>query len=51
MHKIISEEREWIQDEEEIAQTACTHFEEIFTGEEKFINENTLQFLPRMVRQ
>ncbi|XP_010314574.1 uncharacterized protein [Solanum lycopersicum] len=49
VHEIINEERKWIQDEEEIAQTACAHFEEIFTCEEKLINENNLECIPRMV--
>lgn len=47
MHKIISEEREWIQDDEDIAQTARPYFEKIFTGEEKFINEDTLECIPK----
>ena len=49
VHKIINEEGEWIQDEEETSQTACAHFEESFTGEEKLINENILECIPRMV--
>ena len=51
MHNIINEEGEWIQGEEEIAQTAYAHFEGIFTGEKKLINENTLECIPRIVSQ
>ena len=51
VHKIINEEGEWIQEEEEIAQNVCDHFEKIFTGEEKVINGNTLECIPRMVSQ
>ena len=51
VHKFINEEGEWLHDEEEIAQTSCTYFEEIFTGEDKLINEITLECIPRMVSQ
>ena len=51
VHRIISEEGEWIQDEEEISMTNCAYFEEIFTGEENFINEDTLECIQRMVSQ
>ena len=30
---------------------ACEHFKEIFSGEEKCINEHTLECIPRMISQ
>lgn len=42
MHKIISEDGEWIHGEDDISQTSCAHFEKIFIGEEKITNEDTL---------
>ncbi|XP_015161095.1 uncharacterized protein [Solanum tuberosum] len=39
-HKIIREDGEWIQGDEVIAEAACDHFQKIFTGDNKIINED-----------
>lgn len=51
VNKIVSENGDWIKGEDNISQAACEHFKEIFIGEEKFINEHTLQCIPRMISQ
>ncbi|XP_049365117.1 uncharacterized protein LOC125829910 [Solanum verrucosum] len=49
IHKLISEGGEWIQGDDNIAEAACGHFQTIFIGEDKVINENVLNCIPRMV--
>lgn len=51
VHKIICEDGEQIQDEDDIDHTTCAHIEEIFIVEEKLIKENTLDCIPMMVSQ
>ncbi|XP_069145909.1 uncharacterized protein [Solanum lycopersicum] len=51
IHKIVTENGDWIEGENTIAQEACEHFKNIFTGEEKLINEKSLDCIPRMVNQ
>ncbi|KAG5606159.1 hypothetical protein H5410_027651 [Solanum commersonii] len=45
------EDGKWIQGEEDIAKAACDHFQSIFTGENKLINEGAMDCIPRMVNQ
>lgn len=42
-------EGNWIQGAENIAATACDHFQSIFPGEEKAINEDILNCIPRLI--
>ncbi|XP_015159800.1 uncharacterized protein [Solanum tuberosum] len=51
IHKLLREDGEWIQGEEDIAKAACDHFQSIFTGENKRINEGTMDCIPRMINQ
>ncbi|KAK6803130.1 hypothetical protein RDI58_000914 [Solanum bulbocastanum] len=51
IHKVLNEKEEWIQGDDHIAQAACDHFQNIFTGEEKLIDEVPLNCIPRMVTQ
>ncbi|XP_015084239.1 uncharacterized protein LOC107027648 [Solanum pennellii] len=51
IHKIVTENGDWIQGENNIAQEACEHFNNIFTGEDKHISEHNLECIPRMVNQ
>ncbi|XP_049348970.1 uncharacterized protein LOC125813524 [Solanum verrucosum] len=51
IHKIIREDGEWIQGDEVIAEAACDHFQKIFTGDNKIINEDVLDCIPQMVTQ
>ena len=39
IHKVVNENGIWVQGDDNIAQVACEHFNEIFSGEEKRINE------------
>ncbi|XP_069154435.1 uncharacterized protein [Solanum lycopersicum] len=49
IHKITTENGDWIQGENNIAQEACEHFHTIFTGENRYINDHNLECIPRMV--
>lgn len=49
IHKIQDEEGNWLQGDENIARAACNHFHHIFTGEDKYIQEQALQCIPNMV--
>nr|XP_019067280.1 uncharacterized protein LOC109119268 [Solanum lycopersicum] len=51
IHKIVNKNGDLIQGENNIAQAACEHFNSIFKGEDKYINEHTLECLPRLVNQ
>jgi len=51
IHKILNDDDEWIQGDEHIAQAACTHFQHIFSGEEKIVDEIPMNCIPRMVSQ
>ncbi|XP_049343830.1 uncharacterized protein LOC125808125 [Solanum verrucosum] len=51
IHRILREDGEWIQGDEIIAKEACDHFQHIFTGEDKFINEEPLDYIPKMLNQ
>ena len=51
IHKIVTEKGDWIQDENNIAHEACEHFNTIFTGENKHIDEHNLDCIPNMVNQ
>ncbi|XP_015058305.1 uncharacterized protein LOC107004576 [Solanum pennellii] len=51
IHKVSNENGDWIQGDDNIAQVACEHFKGIFTGEEKLINEHTLECIPRVINQ
>ncbi|KAG5605800.1 hypothetical protein H5410_027292 [Solanum commersonii] len=48
IHKIIGEDGEGIQGDDNIAEAACVHFQKIFTGVDKVINENAITCVPRM---
>ncbi|KAG5599273.1 hypothetical protein H5410_030643 [Solanum commersonii] len=43
IHKLIGGDGEWIEGYDLIAEAACDHFQEIFTGENKLINEGALE--------
>ncbi|XP_015158404.1 uncharacterized protein [Solanum tuberosum] len=49
IHKTTRDNGEWIQRDEKIAEAACEHFQNIFTGVDKVINENAINCIPRMV--
>lgn len=49
IHKIINEDRQWLQAYDTIVEASCDHFQQIFTGEDKNINENLLECIPSMV--
>lgn len=51
IHKIQDEEGTWIQGDEAIANTACQHFQHIFTGQEIAINEEVLNYIPTLVTE
>lgn len=51
IYQVKNEEGQWIQGDSEIAEAACKHFQHIFTGENKKINEEALNYVPRMVAQ
>ena len=51
IHKVVNEIGVWVQGDDNIAQVACEHFKGIFSGEEKRINENTLECITRMISQ
>lgn len=48
IHKIYTDDDECIHEYENIATIACTHFQQIFTGQENRINEELIQCVPRM---
>ncbi|WMV32820.1 hypothetical protein MTR67_026205 [Solanum verrucosum] len=48
IHKILNDNDEWVQGDEHIAQAACDHFQNIFTGEEKLIDVIPMNCIPRM---
>ncbi|XP_015168633.1 uncharacterized protein [Solanum tuberosum] len=49
IHKICTDNKEWVQGDDNIAKTACTHFQHIFSGHENRIVEGILQCIPRMI--
>ncbi|XP_049378041.1 uncharacterized protein LOC125842768 [Solanum stenotomum] len=51
IHTIIREDGERIHRVDNIADAACAHFQNIFTGEDKVINEDAINCIPRMVSQ
>ena len=51
IHKVVNENGVWVQGDDNIAQVACEHFKGIFSEEEKYINEHTLECIPRMISQ
>ncbi|KAG5580314.1 hypothetical protein H5410_050941 [Solanum commersonii] len=51
IHKILNDKDEWIQGDEHIAEAACMHFQNIFTGEDKHIDEVPMNCIPRIVTQ
>ncbi|XP_049410619.1 uncharacterized protein LOC125873814 [Solanum stenotomum] len=51
INRPLREDGEWIQGDENIAKEACDHFQQIFTEENKFINEGHLDCIPRMLNQ
>ncbi|XP_015160335.1 uncharacterized protein [Solanum tuberosum] len=51
IHKITREDEVWIQGDDVIAEAACDHFQKIFTGDNKLINEGALDCIPLMVNQ
>lgn len=51
IHRVKDEEGDWIQGDEEIVEAACNHFQQIFTSEDKLINEEVLNCIPEMVNQ
>ncbi len=50
IHKI-HENGEWLLGEENICKASYEYFQQMFTGEEKIINEENLDCIPRMVNQ
>ncbi|KAG5580316.1 hypothetical protein H5410_050943 [Solanum commersonii] len=51
IHKLIRDDGEWLQGEDNIAMAACDHFKNLFMGDSKFINEGALECIPRMVNR
>ena len=51
IHKIVTKEGDWIQGENNIAHEVCEHFKTIFIGENKYIEEQHLECIPKMVNQ
>lgn len=51
IHKISDDHGNSIDGDENIATVVCSHFEGIFTGEEKWINEQVLTCIPRLVTE
>ncbi|KAH0646562.1 hypothetical protein KY284_034446 [Solanum tuberosum] len=51
VHKILKDNDEWIQGDEHIAKAACDHFQHIFTGVDKKIDELPMECIPRLVSQ
>ncbi|XP_049399720.1 uncharacterized protein LOC125863746 [Solanum stenotomum] len=51
IHKILKDNDEWVQGDDHIAQAACEHFQNIFTGEEKRIDEIPMECIPRIITQ
>ncbi|KAH0684447.1 hypothetical protein KY289_022199 [Solanum tuberosum] len=51
IHKILREDGEWIQGDDNITKAAGAHFQGIFTGVDRFINEHAISCIPRMVDQ
>lgn len=51
IHRITNENGERIKGEENIAMAACEHFKDIFTLEDKIINEDNFELIPRMISQ
>uniref|UniRef100_M1E0C2 RNase H family protein n=1 Tax=Solanum tuberosum TaxID=4113 RepID=M1E0C2_SOLTU len=51
IHKILKDNDEWVQGDDHIAQAACEHFQNIFTGEEKLIDEIPMECIPRIIMQ
>ncbi|XP_015161044.1 uncharacterized protein [Solanum tuberosum] len=49
IHRVTGDDGEWIQGDENIADAACSHFQQIFTAEDKFIYEGPLECIPRML--
>ncbi|XP_049343831.1 uncharacterized protein LOC125808126 [Solanum verrucosum] len=49
IHRVCIGNEEWVEGDENIANAACDHFKNIFTGTEQPINEDILQHIPRMV--
>lgn len=45
----IKENGEWLQGNEKISKAACYHFQTIFTSQDKVINKETLEVIPKMV--
>ncbi|KAG5606071.1 hypothetical protein H5410_027563 [Solanum commersonii] len=48
IHKICTDEGDWIQGDDNIAKEACQYFQNIFTGHNARISEGALQCIPRM---
>ena len=51
IHKVVNENGVWVQGYYNTAHVAWKHFKGIFSGEEKHINEHTLECIPRMISQ
>ncbi|XP_055803413.1 uncharacterized protein LOC129872452 [Solanum dulcamara] len=51
IHRIQNEGGSWVQGDAEIAEVACEHFQQMFTGEEKYIQKKALQCIPHMVTE
>lgn len=49
IHRIQDEKGSWIQRDEDIAKVASDYFQQSFTGEDKLINEDILDCIPRMI--
>lgn len=49
IHRICTDDDNWIQGDANIAATACNHFQKIFTRHEDKIDEGLLQCIPRLV--
>ncbi|WMV49975.1 hypothetical protein MTR67_043360 [Solanum verrucosum] len=51
IHKILKDDDEWIQGDEQNAEAACEHFQDIGARQSSIIDEKPLNCIPKMVTQ
>lgn len=49
IYRIKHEDGDWFQGDKDIAEAVCNHFQQIFTMEEKLIEEEILNCIPTLV--
>ena len=48
IHKLMDDNGEWIQGEENISREACGYYNKMFTGKTEKIKEESLQCIPNI---